>query len=89
MKLRRGEYTYMGCSTEYCSGNKGRCWFCGGVYADCKCQSSFFDTCICTAHAETYKDVKVKHLFHFIKNIFLILWYRDMWWFKYGMWGEE
>lgn len=84
---------YYQCETPYCHAYKGRCYLCGGIFVECRCHSSDYDNCICGSHAETFKEIRLKHFFIFIKNfcyeLYVLIRYRDNWWFRYGMWGKD
>lgn len=91
MKLKRGEQTWSRCTTEHCSGSRGRCYLCGGEYEECMCGDSNLDACICSARAESFWDINqvkwlglFKQIFYTIQAMFC----GDFWWITHGWRGK-
>ena len=49
-EYKRGEERYFYCATPDCNGVEGRCWLCGGLWAECLCGDNDRD-CSCGKRA--------------------------------------
>ncbi len=90
--LKRGENKSVWCPTYLSSGWVSRCWFCGGIESDCDRHCCYFDCCICKAHAESWRDVKIEHVINLLSSLFwefvLGIFHHDWWWLKNGWKGN-